>query len=449
MKVVNSRIGQLGKLSLIAAVTLSLAACQMFGPAQTEEPADTMVEQPQEMPPPPPPDDLSPSKRVRKAMQQLQSGEYDQARDQLNWALQEKPNLQIATQLLEQMDADPIEYLGLKNFYYTVQPGDSLSLISKKFLNDPMKFVILARYNKLDNPSRLAPGQRIRIPGDMPAEVVRKPKPKRQPTQPPAAPIPTETPVQAEQAKPAEVSVESEPMSETPEIPISEEPSVEIETETSRVEASPSTEQTPIALDDTPNPANTLDTADRLHSTGDLAGAIALLESEALRSPQAEAINTTLARYYREYANQMIAQEQLDPARSVLEKLIILDASDEQAINTLIMVEDRIEARKLFNKAAGLQQSGNLEASYQTYSQGLTYDPDNPAAIVAQKAVLDQLTDSYHRQAMQHFRKQELDQAIQYWDKILELDPNHSLAPGYKARALEMKQQLQKIAPAK
>ncbi|MEJ2405435.1 MAG: tetratricopeptide repeat protein, partial [Candidatus Thiodiazotropha sp.] len=209
----------------------------------------------------------------------------------------------------------------------------------------------------------------------------------------------------------------------------------------------PSPEQEQIIADDTPNTADTLETAGRLHSTGDLAGAIALLESEVLRTPQTDEINAQLAQYYREYANQLIAREQLEPARTVLEKLIILDASDEQAINTLILVEDRIEARKLFVKADGLKQAGKLEASYQTYSQGLTYDPDNEAAKTAQKAVRDQLTDSYHRLAMQHFRKQELDQALEYWDKILELDPNHSLAPGYKARALEMKQQLQKIAP--
>jgi tetratricopeptide (TPR) repeat protein len=46
---------------------------------------------------------------------------------------------------------------------------------------------------------------------------------------------------------------------------------------------------------------------------------------------------------------------------------------------------------------------------------------------------------------MKLFRKQELDEAIAYWNKILKLNPNHPLAPGYKARALQMKQQLQKI----
>ncbi len=446
MKVVNIRIGQVCKLSLIALVALSLAACEMFGPTQTEEPAETVAEPVQEVAPPPPPDNLSPTKRVRKAMQLLQNGEYDQARDQLNWALQEKPNLQIASQLLEQLDADPIDYLGLKNFFYDVQPGDSLSLIAKKFLDDPMKFVILARYNKLDNPSRLAPGQRIRVPGEMPPPPKRKPKRKKTPVPVQATPVPEQAPIPAEQTEPA--MAEQAVMTEPPATEPSNEPVVEVDTQEDVPSQEPSPEQEQIIADDTPNTADTLETAGRLHSTGDLAGAIALLESEVLRTPQTDEINAQLAQYYREYANQLIAREQLEPARSVLEKLIILDASDEQAINTLILVEDRIEARKLFVKADGLQQAGKLEASYQTYSQGLTYDPDNEAAKTAQKAVRDQLTDSYHRHAMQHFRKQELDQALEYWDKILELDPNHSLAPGYKARALEMKQQLQKIAPA-
>ncbi|MES9973158.1 MAG: hypothetical protein ABW094_02790, partial [Candidatus Thiodiazotropha sp.] len=77
-----------------------------------------------------PPDSLSPSQRVRQALQQLEQGDYENARLQLTWALQEKPTLQIATNLLEQMDADPIDYLGMKSFFYDVEQGDSLSIIA-------------------------------------------------------------------------------------------------------------------------------------------------------------------------------------------------------------------------------------------------------------------------------------------------------------------------------
>ncbi|MCU7857516.1 MAG: tetratricopeptide repeat protein, partial [Candidatus Thiodiazotropha sp. (ex Lucinoma borealis)] len=153
------------------------------------------------------------------------------------------------------------------------------------------------------------------------------------------------------------------------------------------------------------------------------------------------------ASYYNEYADQQINQGNLNDARITLEKLIILDSSDEAAINKLILVEDKIEAQKLFQNAQDQQNAGKLEEAYQTYAQVLTYDPDNTAAKDAQLITRDKLTDSYHRQAMQLFRKQELDEAIGYWNKIIELNPNHSLAPGYKARALEMKQQLQKIGP--
>jgi cytochrome c-type biogenesis protein CcmH/NrfG len=46
---------------------------------------------------------------------------------------------------------------------------------------------------------------------------------------------------------------------------------------------------------------------------------------------------------------------------------------------------------------------------------------------------------------MRYFRQQELDKAIALWDEILALDPTHRLAPGYKARAVEMKQKLEQI----
>ncbi|MCU7936480.1 MAG: LysM peptidoglycan-binding domain-containing protein [Candidatus Thiodiazotropha sp. (ex Dulcina madagascariensis)] len=423
------------KILIITVITLSLSACEGLGPRQqpepvvTEEPKEEVVETI-----PPPTDSLTPSQRVRKALQQLEQGDYDNAHNQLTWALQEKPTLQIATNLLEQMDADPIEYLGLKNFFYDVEPGDSLSIIAKKFLKDPLKFVILARYNKLENPSKLAPGQRIRVPGERPVIKKRKPKPKPKTTaqEPPLATQPmAETP----ETPSIEPEVTEKPTETTPDLLI-EEASV---TPQAIVEEKP-VEARPATVDEI------LSSAKGLRSEGDLGAAIYLLESEGSHHPQSKKIPSLLAGYYNEHADQLISQGKLDDARSILEKLIILD-SDEAAINKLILVEDKIEAQKLFQNAQDQQNVGKFEEAYQTYTQVLTYDPDNAEAKEAQLAVRDRLTDGYHRQAMQLFRRQELDEAIGFWDKILELNPNHSLAPGYKARALEMKQKLQKIGP--
>ncbi len=439
------------KILIITLFALSISACVALGPQQQPEPVE---EEPQEQAEviPPPPDSLTPSQRVRKALEQLEHGEYENARLQLTWALQEKPTLQIATNLLQQMDADPIDHLGMKSFFYDVEPGDSLSIIAKKFLNDPLKFVILARYNKLENPSKLAPGQRIRVPGVMPERKRPKPKPKPKPPQPEAEAAPmVQEPVEPAASsgmttdQPAETP---EPAAETGQIEAStisipEEPEqlqVEIE-EPSQQPAELPGETEPAAM----TAEEALSSAMGLHAEGNLSAAIYLLENEISQHPNAKELPQLLAGYYDKHADLLINQGSLDNARTTLEKLIILDSSNDAAINKLILVEDRIEAQKLMQTAQDQQTAGSLEEAYQTYSQVLTYDPDNQSAKDAQVVVRDQLTDSYHRSAMQLFRKQELDEAIGFWNKILELNPNHPLAPGYKARALEMKQQLQKI----
>lgn len=437
---------------LIYLFTLSLTACVALGPQQEPEPEEPPQPQEEVETIPPPPDSLIPSQRVRKALQQLEQGDYENARLQLTWALQEKPTLQIATNLLEQMDVDPIDYLGMKSFFYDVEPGDSLSIISKKFLNDPLKFVVLARYNKLDNPSKLAPGQRIRVPGDMPER--KRPKPKPKPKPKPAQPeqvtqeAPEAVPATTTATSTTEIVATPEPVAEdqpdlsvpataTESAPedqalVSEEPKEPIE---QGIETTAMTEE------------EALKSARGLYGEGNLSAAIYLLENESSQHPNSKELTKLLAGYYREHADRLIGQDDLDGARVTLEKLIILDSSDDEAINKLIMVEDKIEAHKLIQKAQDQQNAGNLEGAYQTYTQVLTYDPENQSAKDAQLTVRDQLTDSYHRRAMQLFRKQELDEAIGFWNKILELNPKHALAPGYKARALEMKQQLQKIEP--
>ncbi len=50
--------------------------------------------------------------------------------------------------------------------FYTVQKGDSLSLISKSQYGDPMKYQAIFEANKpmLDHPDKIYPGQVLRIP---------------------------------------------------------------------------------------------------------------------------------------------------------------------------------------------------------------------------------------------------------------------------------------------
>jgi len=437
------------KLVPLLVAAISFTACQPLVFQTKPEPVpEPVVAEPQEEvtpEPPPPPDNLPASRRVRKALQLLSQGDYENARNQLVWALQEKPGLQIADTLIEQIDADPLEYLGMKNFYYRVESGDSLSIIARKFLDDPMKFVILARYNKLENPSKLAPGDRIRVPGEMPAQIWQQPKkspPRRSKPKPPATP-PETTETGQEQAP---VSGEAPPVTSQETIGEAAGDRTESaggeETPPQPSEDAPAQSEAPAAA---PTLAQVLDTARKLHAEGDLPAAIYQLDSEGNRFANEKSLQSLQIDYYKEYADRLMQQDDLNKARDVLEKLVLLDAADEQAMNNLILVEDKLESRKLYQRGNDLLKGGYVEDAYHVLTQSLTYDPDNAKAKQAQILSRDKLTGNYHRQAMQHFRKQELDEAIALWNKILAIDPDHPLASGYKARAVEMQQKLEQI----
>jgi nucleoid-associated protein YgaU len=47
---------------------------------------------------------------------------------------------------------------------YTVQPGDSLSKISKQFYGDANKYETIAEANHIEDPNKIRPGQKLVIP---------------------------------------------------------------------------------------------------------------------------------------------------------------------------------------------------------------------------------------------------------------------------------------------
>lgn len=115
-----------------------------------------------------------------QAVDQLQIGDEASARGTLEQALKLDPTNEIAKNLMGQINADAQKELGGVFFRYTVQAGESLSKLAQQYMGDRFRFWILAKYNDIANPSRVAVGQVIKIPG-------------RQPAVPPPAPV-AETP---------------------------------------------------------------------------------------------------------------------------------------------------------------------------------------------------------------------------------------------------------------
>jgi len=218
------------------------------------------------------------------------------------------PSNELAKKLLDQIKADAQTELGSTFFRYTVQRDDSMSKIAQQYLGDRYKFHILAKYNDISNPSKLAAGQVIKVPGRAPAPGTPKP----------AAPAPS------------------------------------------------------------PEPA-------------DEAAKAAAPESATPRSA----------------------------------------------------------SMQLMQQGADLTKAGNLEGAYDAYREAAMRDPGNRDAVAQRDATRGQLARRYEREAAQAFQRQNLDEAINKWDRVLALEPGNQKAKLERERAIDLRKKLNEKFGAK
>jgi len=310
-------------LAAIAAVVALAAGCASEPPKPPPPPkpvAPVAVKPPEPVAPPEP--QLTPAeakaeaqKLAIEAIDLLQNGNEVDARTALEKATSLDANNDLARKLLDQVNADAQKELGSTFFRYTVQRDDSLSKIAQTYLGDKFKFYILAKYNDIPNPSKLAAGQVLKIPGRAPAPAAAKP----------AAPAP-------HVAEPAPAAAPAAP-------------------------AAPAEPAAP------PAPA----------------------QAEAPSAPPAKA------------------------------------------------------ASALMQQGMAQQKSGNLEAAYASFSEAARSEPGNKDAVMQRDAVKAALLRKYDREALQAYRRQNLDLAIKKWDQLLALDPTNQKAKLERERAVELK----------
>ena len=299
------------------AAALLAAACATPEPAPKPEPPPppppvvVAPEPPKPVPPPEP--QLSPAEKRAQAQKltidaitQLQNGEEAAAQRMLEQSLALDPGSDLAKKMMDQIKADPQKELGTVFFRYTVQRDDSLSKIAQQYLGDRYKFHILARYNDIGNPSKLAAGQVIKVPGR--GQVAATPKP--------AAP----------------------------------------------------------------------------------------------------------------------------PA----------DATDEAAKAAAPEVATpRNAAMALMQQGTELQKAGNLEGAYDAFREAALRDPGNRDAVLQRDATRQALARRYEREATQAFQRQNLDEAIGKWDRMLALEPGNQKAKLERERAIDLRKRLNEKFGAK
>lgn len=106
----------------------------------------------------------SPGERWHVALEMLNRGADRQA-EELFLELRDSPGYEERAQhMLEQIRRPIHRYFPNDHFNVRLRAGQSLSALSRRYLDDPLKFFALARYNGIAVPNQVAAGQLIRIP---------------------------------------------------------------------------------------------------------------------------------------------------------------------------------------------------------------------------------------------------------------------------------------------
>jgi Tfp pilus assembly protein PilF len=358
-----------------------------MGPAPTPLPAAPPPPVVQMMAPPMPTPGIAARERFQVAINALQQGDSQKAAVELRAYLAEVPNSTPARNLLAQIET-PLETLyPAESFTVQLQPQETLSSLAGVYLGDVLAFYGLARYNAIENPSRVALGQMIRIPstpaalaaqaarasmGSMQASLAPMAMPMPMPPPAAAAPAPAAPP-------PVVASAPPPPPAARPAPPRDPWISIRENVAAGRFDAAIRDAETARV---TPNGAQAV-----ILASAYVGNARAIQMSNAM---EAAAHALRAGQLYLETANR--------PADAIapLELAVMLAPMDNRAQMLLTTAKTRV-------------------------------------------------TDAYYREGVAAFQRQDLDGAIAAWDRALAVDPNHRNAQLNRAQAIELKQNLQRL----
>ena len=89
-------------------------------------------------------------------------GQYAQARKEFLTALRYTPDHQEAKKMLREHVIGEQQVKGY--VLHTIQHNESISILAKKYYGDPKKFQIIAEYNQLQDATKVRAGQKIKVP---------------------------------------------------------------------------------------------------------------------------------------------------------------------------------------------------------------------------------------------------------------------------------------------
>ncbi|MFN3231860.1 MAG: tetratricopeptide repeat protein [Alphaproteobacteria bacterium] len=145
---------------------------------------------------------------------------------------------------------------------------------------------------------------------------------------------------------------------------------------------------------------------------------------------------------YNEAAKTLEGMEgQIDRSNAVSAARILMTSATELGrTDALASASRSLMAGKLYMNVAD-----QPEMALEALQLSTSLDPANIEAQELLSTAQATVADQHYREGLAAYRKQELDQAIASWDRVLEIDPEHANANLYRAQALDLKDRLSRM----
>lgn len=367
---------------------------------------------------------LTPNERRIRALGLMEKGRAEEARAELVAARDELPadKKSRILDLISQIDDDPVKSLGSKNFEYKIAKGESLSIIAERYLGDPFKFYVLARYNDLDNPSLVNSGDVIKVPGKKP-DVVATQEPvntaKKDDAPPPVEPADT---ARTDDPAPPAVPVDTAKKDDAP-------PPAEPTDTAGKGDVPP---------DDDVGVIELLAKAEDKVNVGNYQGAIIDLEKGLAEFPDSKVIADYAASVYVKHGEELRGQGKYTDAQSALQQASILDPANKDVIGRLAEADRAAKADDIYREGLKYNKKDAKIDAYESYKAALKVWSAHEPAQIEKARISPQVADIYYREGKIAFQRQDLEGALIMYDKTLEVDPGHEPAKLNRQQTIEL-----------
>lgn len=186
--------------------------------------------------------------------------------------------------------------------------------------------------------------------------------------------------------------------------------------------------------------------AGKHYDSGNYSDAMVILEALTSQHKDNLKYRDLLVMSYTKYADYLETEADLLEAQTILEKAINIQPYNRDLQRQLKELENRREADRQYDLGVEALESSDHDKAIDAFNRVLELKPEHELANKQLAGMRTRYIDSYQKKAMTLYRKQELDASINAWGRVLALDPKNELAKLYRARAIELNKKLERFS---